>query len=387
MMKFRRLLTLLLAITALLLPGALGEEETPQLLHQQVDADAGSVSYPQLSGLSDAVVQQQANAAILSAGQVEERITRLQSLSADSVGLTQSYEALLSGNVLSVVFSAHGALQDSGFTHQWSSVNLDLTTGENITLADLFTDEAAARQAILDYMEQEVAPNLSAHLEAGQLTPLPDCFGLSAEGITFYYDLERFTTLSGQAGQVTLLYTELRDLLKLGEGAILTRLGAEEALTLNQESAEKIRSAVEAGQIPGIPAVIGENLAELFQRYPLRLDPDYYPDGCFFYPEDDAFRGAYVLASQIAVDAPEQAVVQGIRTDRANFFGLCTGLTTQAEWRAILGEPDASVTLDEDTAYAYYLEIGVSDYYNFGGHQLRLHAGADGTLRNIFITQ
>ena len=61
--------------------------------------------------------QQQANAAILDAGQVEERITRLQSLSADSVGLTQTYEALLAGDVLSVAFSAQGALRDSSFTH------------------------------------------------------------------------------------------------------------------------------------------------------------------------------------------------------------------------------------------------------------------------------
>ena len=156
-------------------------EEVPSLLHQQVDAAAGSVSYPQVTGMSDAVYQQQANAAILAAGEVEARITRLQSLSADSVGLTQTYEALLAGDVLSVAFSAQGALRDSGFTHQWSTVNLDLTTGEVITLADLFTDEAAARQAILDYMEQQVAPELSAHLEAGQLAPLPETFALSQE--------------------------------------------------------------------------------------------------------------------------------------------------------------------------------------------------------------
>ena len=56
--------------------------------------------------------------------EVEARITRLQSLSADSVGLTQTYEALLAGDVLSVAFSAQGALRDSGFTHQWSTVNL-----------------------------------------------------------------------------------------------------------------------------------------------------------------------------------------------------------------------------------------------------------------------
>lgn len=385
MKKFRRLFTLLLMMTLAVFPCAQGEETTA-LLHQQVDAAAGSVSYPQLTGMADAVLQQQANAAILAAGDVEARITRLQSLDADSLGLTQTYEALLAGDVLSVAFSAQGAVRDSGFTHLWSTVNLDLTTGAAITLADLFTDEAAARQAILDYMEQQVAPELSAHLEAGQLSPLPDTFGLSAVGITFYYDLDRFSTLSGKAGQVTLLYTELRELLKLGEGTVLTRLGAEEALTLNAQSAEKIRAAVEAGQLPGVPATVGESLTELIASYPMRLDPDYFPGGRFFHLEGDAFRGTYVLTDAL-LETWDHSVVQGIRVDRANFYGLCIGVTTQAEWRAVLGEPDASVALNEDDAYAYYLEVGVSDYYNLGGHQLRLHADESGLLQNIFITQ
>ena len=385
MMKCRQMFAILLMLSLLCMPSALGEE-VPSLLHQQVDAAAGSVSYPQVTGMSDAVYQQQANAAILAAGEVEARITRLQSLSADSVGLTQTYEALLAGDVLSVAFSAQGALRDSGFTHQWSTVNLDLTTGEVITLADLFTDEAAARQAILDYMEQQVAPELSAHLEAGQLAPLPETFALSQVGITFYYDLGRFTTLSGKAGKITLLYTELRDLLKLGEGTVLTRLGAEEALTLNAQSAEKIRAAVEAGQIPGIPAVVGEQLTALIERYPLRLDPDYFPGGRFFHLEDDAFRGAYVLTDAL-LETWDHSVVQGIRTDRANFYGLCTDVTTQAEWRAVLGEPDASVDINEDDAYSYYLDVGTSDYYNIGEHQLRLHADANGILQSIFVTQ
>lgn len=135
------------------------------------------------------------------------------------------------GTCSALHFLPMGALRDSGFTHQWSTVNLDLTTGEVITLADLFTDEAAARQAILDYMEQQVAPELSAHLEAGQLAPLPETFALSQVGITFYYDLDRFTTLSGKAGKITLLYTELRDLLKLGEGTVLTAWALRKPLT------------------------------------------------------------------------------------------------------------------------------------------------------------
>ncbi len=386
-MRMRSILCLLLTLTLLCVCPALAEEAAePTLLRQQVDAPAGSVSYPQVTGLDDAVIQQQANAAILAAGQVEERISRLQGLTADSIGLTMDYEALLRGNVLSVAFSARGALKDAGFTHVYTVVNLDLTTGETITLADLFQDEAAAREALTEYVDQQVAPELSAHLEAGELTPLPETFGLSAEGITFYYDLSHFTTLGGLAGKVTVLYTELRDHLKLGEGTILTRLGAEDVLELTEDSAERIRAAVEEGQLPGVPAKVGESLKTLIDTYHMLIDPDYYPGGRFFQLEDGAFRGTYLMTDALT-DGWESSVVQGIRADRANFYGLCVGTTTREQWQAVLGAPDASVTLSEDDAYAMNLADGTSDYYNYGAHQLRLHADAEGVLRSIFITQ
>ena len=41
----------------------------------------------------------------------------------------------------------------------------------------------------------------------------------------------------------------------------------------------------------------------------------------------------------------------------------------------------------EDDAYAYYLDVGASDYYNIGERQLRLHADANGILQSIFVTQ
>ena len=386
-MRMRSILCLLLTLTLLCVCPALAEEAAePTLLRQQVDAPAGSVSYPQVTGLDDAVIQQQANAAILAAGQVEERLSRLQGLTADSIGLTMDYEALLRGNVLSVAFSARGALKDAGFTHVYTVVNLDLTTGETITLADLFQDEAAAREALTEYVDQQVAPELSAHLEAGELTPLPETFGLSAEGITFYYDLSHFTTLGGLAGKVTVLYTELRDHLKLGEGTILTRLGAEDVLELTEDSAERIRAAVEEGQLLGVPAKVGESLKTLIDTYHMLIDPDYYPGGRFFQLEDGAFRGTYLLTDALT-DGWESSVVQGIRADRANFYGLCVGTTTREQWQAVLGAPDASVTLSEDDAYAMNLADGTSDYYNYGAHQLRLHADAEGVLRSIFITQ
>ena len=125
-MRMKRLLCFGLMMALLCGACAFAEKTpTPMLLRQQVDTPNGFVSYPQLSDYPDAVVQQQVNTAILAAGEVEERITRLQSLPEDTVGLRQGYEALLHGDVLSVTFSAQGALRDSGCTHEWVTLNLD----------------------------------------------------------------------------------------------------------------------------------------------------------------------------------------------------------------------------------------------------------------------
>ena len=288
MMKCRQMFAILLMLSLLCIPSALGEE-VPSLLHQQVDAAAGSVSYPQVTGMSDAVYQQQANAAILAAGEVEARITRLQSLSADSVGLTQTYEALLAGDVLSVAFSAQGALRDSGFTHQWSTVNLDLTTGEVITLADLFTDEAAARQAILDYMDQQVAPDACPHTwRRGSWLPLPETFRTEARwGSPFITTWIASPRSAARPGKVTLLYAELRDLLKLGEGTVLTRLGAEEsALTLDASKRWKRSAGLwKRDSFPASPPWWGNRSRTLIARYPSAAGPGLLPRGTvFFHP-------------------------------------------------------------------------------------------------------
>ena len=43
--------------------------------------------------------------------------------------------------------------------------------------------------------------------------------------------------------------------------------------------------------------------------------------------EDGAFRGVYILTDALTEDF-DHSVVQGIRADRLNFWGLCTGETT-----------------------------------------------------------
>ena len=72
--------------------------------------------------------------------------------------------------------SAAGALETTRTAHALTGSNIDLRDGHEIGLQELFTDEAAAREMIESYLEDEVAPDLSAHLQNSEVTPIPETF-------------------------------------------------------------------------------------------------------------------------------------------------------------------------------------------------------------------
>ena len=102
--------------------------------------------------------------------------------------------------------------------------------------------------------------------------------------------------------------------------------------------------------------------------------------------EDGAFRQVWILTDALT-EAFDRSVVQGIRADRLNFRGLCTGHTTIDMWRDALGEPEATLTVDEARADSWRIVPGTSDYYTFGDCRLRLHADETGVLRSVFLTR
>lgn len=344
-----------------------------------------SVYYPQVNGMADEAMQEAINAKIISAGDIEELLVRLAVVMSLETPLQATWQGTLTENVLSCAMSARGPIEDTRTVERWSSVNIDLTTGEEITFADLFLDEAAARAAIEAYLWDVVAPELSAHLERSELTPIPDCFSMNAQGLTLCYPMEQLSTLSGRAGTVTILWYELRDYLKLGEGTVLRRIGAEASVTLNESSVESIAACVAQGALPGLPVHIGDDMSKVIEKYRRLFDPDLYEGGRMFTLEDGAFRQVYILTDALSEKSVEGSVVQGIRADRLNLYGLCTGETTLKAWREVLGEPEATVALDAERAESYRLECGTSDYYPYGSYRLRLHADETGVLRHVFL--
>ena len=355
-----------------------------------LDLLGSSVHYPQLTGLADEAVQARINAAIMEKGRINDRISRMAALMNAPVKLNVSYSytlnAILEGGVFSCAILADGAVETSRATQAWSAVNVDLRTGEEITFADLFTDVDAATAFIESYLDEQVAPDLSAHLAAGSLTPIPETFTISSTGLTLYYDIEDFRTLSDKAGTVTILWCELREHLRWGQTDVLMAINANQHIALGEDGALYIPEAVQSGAFDGIPATLGQPMQELIDRYALLTDPDIYEGGRMIALEDGAFRGVYILTDALTDDF-DRSVVQGIRADRLNFWGLCTGDTTIDWWREVLGEPETTLVVAEERAESWRIVPGTSDYYTLGDYRLRLHADESGVLRSVFLTR
>ena len=385
MMK-QRLLSLLLILTMMLAPAALAEQPGPALVDGGLELSGSSVHYPQLTGMADEVLQQQLNDRILAAGDIENRLTRLALLMQSPVSMHVTYRATMAGDVLSCVFSALGAVTDERATHVWSAVNVDLADGSDIAFDRLFTDEEGLRRDLEECLDYGVGPELSAHLRNSELTPVPEVFGLTETGLTLYYPMEQLSTLSDRAGAVTILWYELREHLRLEDDDILTRIGARDMLVPAPDSGEKIRAAVEAGTLPGVPVTLGGSVQEATDTYRMLTDPDLYQDGRMFALEDAAFRQVWLLTDALTEKTWDKSVIKGLRADRFNLWGLYPGLDRQAV-EAMLGQPDTVLTLDADMADAYRLVPGESLYYNYTGVQLRLHFDAEGLLTSLIITQ
>ncbi len=373
-----RLLALCLVLL-LAFPAAWAESPGPAVNDMALDMLGSSIHYPQLTGLEDPQVQASVNAAIMEAGRINDRLSRMAALQSAPVKLSVTYTHHLLGDLFSCAMLASGAVETSRATQVWSAVNIDLRTGEALPLDGLFTDGAAARAFLSEYLDERVVPDLSAHLAAGTLTPIPETYTVSPTGLTLYYDIGDFRTLSDRAGTVTVLWSEF-------PAELLALPFTQEHLSFPADAASAIPAALEGGSFPGIPAAIGAPMQELIDAHALLNDPDIYEGGRMIALEDGAFRQVWLLTDALTENF-DQSVVQGIRADRLNFLGLCTGVTTLDIWRAALGEPASTLTVDESRAESWRIVPGTSDYYTFGSWRLRLHADESGVLRSVFLSK
>jgi len=383
-LRIRRGLSLAAAM-ALAMGSAAAGEATLEV--RSLELAGSRISFPAVSGMEDAALEKQVNEQIQADLRVTDFLQRMNALISDEKrSLSAEWDGILAGEILSGCLDAEGAAETLRNTQLWTWTNVDLRDGHEILFGELFSDEEAAREGIEGYLEEEAAPEMSAHLQNSEVTPLPEGFRIGETGVTLLYPGEQLNTLSGRSGEIRIGWNEIREWVDWSEDGIPARIGAGKMAAITEESGERIREMTEKGEIPEIPARLGDSAAELTEKYHLLTDPDEYAGGRMFALEGGAFREVWILSDAVS-STWEESRVQGIRMDRGCAWGLCIGETAQEEWRRILGEPEYTVEMDPDTAEAYRMEPGTSDYYEFGGNRLQLHCDGEGRLISLVLTE
>ena len=379
---------MLAALTLFAAPAEEAGQGTETLFEEKgLELGECSVKYPALrEGAAAEELRETINDRILEDGHVRDYLTRVSQLISGG-SLQVSWSGTVMGDVFSFVMSAEGAVVNPRPAFVWTAGNIDLRDGHEVTWVELFPDPEAARETVEAYLEEEVAPELSAHLLNSGLTPAPELFALNERGLLLLYPADQLSTLSDRAGDVLIPWRVVSELLDAREDGIAARIGVTKWLEMTEENAEKIRAATAAaGALPGIPVRLGDSVQAWTDRQHLLIDPDVYEGGRLFSLEGGIFRNVFLMTDFLS-ESWDTSVVDGIRMDEGNLFGLVTGRTEQAAWRQLLGEPDHTVEYDEEKAEAYRTVPGSRDYYEFGGNRLQLHANEEGVLVSVIISE
>ena len=387
-MKFFRMIYRILCLAAALavLASACAAEDAFEIAEEGLDlTETVSVHYPVLLGGAEADTAGRINSLIREKCRIEEYLARTAQLISGG-SLKADWKGGILNDVVSVAVSAEGAVENIRPTYVWTAVSADLRDGHEIAFAELFTDEDAAREKIEAYLEETVAPELSAHLLNAELTPIPELFYLERSGLVLLYPVDKLSTLSDRAGDIRIGWNVLRDELDLSEDGIPARIGVQDMIALTDESARQLRAVAAEGRLTDIPVRIGDSVQEMTDRYHQLTDWDGIENGRLFSLEGGCFRGVYLVTDNLT-KGWENSLVQGIRMDQGCLWGLCPGETPRSEWLAGLGEPDGTAEVGADKAEADRLVPGTCDYYRCGEYLLQLYSDEDGTLVSVILTE
>ena len=359
------------------------EAEEIRIEERGLTLGESALTYPAVTGLPEELGKA-VNDRLLEDTRVPDYLTRMSQLISGG-SLRVSWTGGLLGDVLSCAVSAEGAVETPRPTHVWTWSNIDLRDGREIRMDDLFADPEGAREEMARILEEEIAPELSAHLGHSGLLPLPEGFRMERTGLTLLYPAEQLSTLSDRAGAVKIGWHRLASWLDLTEDGICARIGVPEMIELTAESRDRLAEMTASGRLTDVPAEIGEALAPLTETHHLLMDPEVYEGGRLFALEGAGFQ-QILLTTDYLREAWDGSVVQGMRAAAGCYWGLCIGKTAREAWISALGEPDSRVALDAEQAERWRAEPGSCDYYRFGAYQLQLFADAEGVLRMAAVT-
>lgn len=333
----------------------------------EIDTEPGEVSEP------DAV--QLAVSAL-----IEARFAQQKALVAMNRGqVTQTGSVWQDGKTASMALRWQGEQADGSDGSMATCLTVNLETGEEIAMAQLFADVDGALAAMEAIIVDDVLEDMSDYMEFADLLPMPtDSFSVDERGLTVYWPEDRYRYFDGTSGSVTFYWHELADYI--GQESPVYALAHPDVPGSDGE----IESLCMTGSVtPTLLVKLDDRLDSVAGRYPL-ADPDYTTDALVYPLERE--RGWAVEIPKFAETPEEETPISAIRAARVSMAGLLTtGKTTDVEVIALLGDPAAEIVYDEDAALDAMLEPGTSLYYEISGRVLQLHMDEGGVLACVIL--
>ena len=353
-----------------------------------MEKEGSSLSYPQLSGCTDADVQRMVNDDIILSANLTSHMITFATLTPDSLwGLQVTYEDYVTERVASFVISADGKMPNGRQGQTSVALTYDLPTGRRITADDLFEDPSAAAAWLEEEALSTLGEEISDYEDSSALLPLPmDSFSLDAYGITFWYAPEQFRTVSGRAGACRFDYSEIQHLLRKEENALPAMLGMLQSEATSEEQKNAILEAMESGKLEHLPVALGDSMTAITETYGLTRTPDAFPGGRYFVLEHPLFRSV-LLISDAMESGWEHSKAEGIQLRRGSIGGLLIGQAVQQDVTTVLSMPSEIIRVTENMAYDYGLMAGECYLYHQNDRTLRFYFDDSGVLRAVQLEQ
>lgn len=311
---------------------------------------------------------------------IEERFQQQKTFSAIRRGtLTQTGSLWQNDKMASMGLVWQGEQADGTEGCTAAGLTVDLETGEEILLEQLFSDDDGALAEMERIITDDVLDSMSDYMEYADLLPMPvDQFCVHERGLTIYWPEDRYRYFDGMSGSVTFYWHELADYI--GEESPVYSLAHPDVPYGRSE----IETLCFGGRMDSYLSVeLGDSLGDAAQAYPM-ADPDYTTDTLLFPLERE--RGFAVEIPKYAETQEDETPICAIRASRISMAGLLTtGKTTELEALALMGEPLKETVVDEETAFDAMLEPGSSLYYEVEGRVLQLHFDEGGVLSTVIL--
>ncbi|MCI7704610.1 MAG: hypothetical protein MSP08_09810 [Clostridiales bacterium] len=377
----RRILAAMMA--ALLLPAC---AQAAQIVMAVQEDEAGGSRLAVFSAAADTIdtvpgQETQPDAVMMAIdAQIEARFAQQKAQVAVNRGtVMQTGSVWQDGKTASMALTWQGEQADGSDGCASMGLTVNLKTGEEILLSQLFSDWDGALAAMETIITDDVLDGMSDYMEYAELLPMPtDNYAFDDFGLTVYWPEDRYRYFDGTSGSVTFYWHELAGFI--GEESPVCALAHPDVLY----NASEIEALCMSGSVTRMQTPeLGEKLGDVAVWYRL-ADPDYTTDA-LVYPLE-RMRGFAVEIPKYAETEEDETPISAIRASRVSMAGLLTtGKTTDTEVLALLGEPAREQAYDEDAAFDAMLPPGRSLLYEISGRVLQMHFDEDGVLACVIL--